>query len=321
MRFACIVILLSLICSGCRVNPRAEREIALLRAEILDLEDQYYMIKSQRDSAVSRLHECGISYDPQGFPVEGLPGNPIGSGTNVIYENAPGVFDRPTLKIEDQDPPKKPATSRQTPPSSASYARTTRQRTATGDANSVSKVMVNRRLSGGQDLDGITGDEGISLMIQPLDDSGAVQKAAGQVVVRIDEDLGAATARQIGLWEFTSDEIESFFVKDDYPEQGILLHLPWNAELPENRRIRVTVLFITPNRKNLETSIEFNIVPPPQNYSVDDPVIASWIESDDRWRDLDTSLPPPQAESSNQRVSDVDSSAPRVSAPKWRPVR
>ena len=47
MRFVLLLIVGVLLSTGCRMNPRAEREIALLRAEILDLEDQYYSLKSR----------------------------------------------------------------------------------------------------------------------------------------------------------------------------------------------------------------------------------------------------------------------------------
>jgi hypothetical protein len=246
----------------------------------------------------------------------------IGTGPELIYENPAGSVREPTLKTGDQIGRENPGTSQNRGSSGgASYARTTNQRFTVADANAVSKIMVNRQLSGGQDLDGTTGDEGISLMIQPLDSAGTVLKAAGQVSVRIDEDLGGVSDRQIGLWEFTADEIRSFLVRDDYSEQGILLHLPWNTQIPENRRIKVLVRFVTPDRKNLETTIEFNIDPPPRTYSVDDPVIANWIENDDRWRDLESPTNQVPAESSGQRISDVESAQPRVSAPEWRPIR
>ena len=52
--------------TGCTsTGPRAQREIALLRAEILDLEDQFYWMKSQYESANRELQMCN------GVPVDG----------------------------------------------------------------------------------------------------------------------------------------------------------------------------------------------------------------------------------------------------------
>ena len=47
------LILLVSVVTGCRIDPNAEREIALLRSEILDLEDQYYTLRSR---SVSYTH-------------------------------------------------------------------------------------------------------------------------------------------------------------------------------------------------------------------------------------------------------------------------
>lgn len=41
------LIFVALLAIGCSAGPRAQREIALLRAEMVDLEDQYFMLKSR----------------------------------------------------------------------------------------------------------------------------------------------------------------------------------------------------------------------------------------------------------------------------------
>ena len=85
------LIFVALLAIGCSAGPRAQREIALLRAEMVDLEDQYFMLKSRyrdetghdpeftpnaghaseswsgRDSFVESDYcvECGQIHDPQ----------------------------------------------------------------------------------------------------------------------------------------------------------------------------------------------------------------------------------------------------------------
>jgi hypothetical protein len=46
---------------GCNSDPRCRRETALLRAEILDLEDKYFITRAQRDEALAALHGQGKS--------------------------------------------------------------------------------------------------------------------------------------------------------------------------------------------------------------------------------------------------------------------
>jgi hypothetical protein len=59
MRLAFIIFGFTLIAAGCNSDPRCRRETALLRAEILDLEDKYFVTKAQRDEALAALHGQG----------------------------------------------------------------------------------------------------------------------------------------------------------------------------------------------------------------------------------------------------------------------
>ena len=88
--------------SGCQSPGRNQREVALLRAEILDLEDQYYALKSRCEYAESQLggnHQCDncapqdvgevildgseVYYDGENV---GDLGEPVGSGFSPIEE-------------------------------------------------------------------------------------------------------------------------------------------------------------------------------------------------------------------------------------------
>ena len=200
MRFALPAIILCLSVIGCRVSPHAEREIAMLRAEILDLEDQYYAIKSQRDSAVSRLRDCGVDYMIDGECVDCGPGSVLygGSGGASLdsgrgFETAPSSRSEPTLSVEDQIEEERngPGTRQNRAPSleeispdSASYSNSNGTRLVS-ETGQISRIVINRRFSGGQDLDGKTGHEGLALLIQPINESGQVQKTAGHVIRRI----------------------------------------------------------------------------------------------------------------------------------------
>ena len=59
MRAELFVIGLCVVAAGCNADPRCRRETALLRAEILDLEDKYYQTKAQRDDALAALESGG----------------------------------------------------------------------------------------------------------------------------------------------------------------------------------------------------------------------------------------------------------------------
>ena len=53
-----------LISIGCNADPSCRRETALLRAEILDIEDKYAVLQSQYESTASQLHQFnGVPID------------------------------------------------------------------------------------------------------------------------------------------------------------------------------------------------------------------------------------------------------------------
>ena len=89
MRRELLIIGLCLVAVGCNADPRSRRETALLRAEILDLEDKYYLIKSERDAAVAQLNtfQTGgeIIYESAGTPIYNqYDANNVTSPTNAI---------------------------------------------------------------------------------------------------------------------------------------------------------------------------------------------------------------------------------------------
>lgn len=61
MRQKLLIVGLLLAALGCNSDPRCRRETALLRAEILDLEDKYFSTKAQRDEALAALQSQGNS--------------------------------------------------------------------------------------------------------------------------------------------------------------------------------------------------------------------------------------------------------------------
>ena len=60
-------------CWGCSSGRHSQREMALLRAEILDLEDQYYALKARCEGAESQLRA--------------INGTGVGPAQDIIYED------------------------------------------------------------------------------------------------------------------------------------------------------------------------------------------------------------------------------------------
>lgn len=347
--------------TGCRVNPRAEREIALLRAEILDLEDQYYALKSRCQGADDsnsngnvfyestiideNCSDCGpntVYYDRHpnhsSAPsvIEDVESEDLNSNDFEDLEEIDQLIDDPAgLESIDSGAARGSSTRLQIVPHAderlpkkVSYPRNSG--TIPADRNAVTSIVINRQISRGEDLDGKPGDEGLSLLLQPIDAQGNVRKSAGHITVRVTESRSPNVERQIGLWQFTPEEAKSFFVKDEYAQQGILLHLPWDNLTPKGNQLNVLVRFTHSNQQAIESKARIRIVPPANSYSPDAPLVAGWIERDERWVDVEIESfnengGRPRKNSSRDVTPEFRTKTPttqsRISAPGWRPVR
>ena len=147
----------------------------------------------------------------------------------------------------------------------------------------ITEVVINRLATQGHDIDGLPGDEGLDLLIQPRSADGQVQLTTGQLTVSVIDPTQPAQRQRIGLWKFVESETELFFANNELGNYGILLHLPWDQQTPVNENLTVHVRFIPPSGQTFETTTQIQIEPPQSNYSPDDPLVTGWTRSDSRW--------------------------------------
>lgn len=364
-----LAILLCLLAVGCRSDARCLRETALLRAEILDLEDKYYLLKSNHEAAVGELRglrgqssELGETYYQDDYsevmpgeviydgmiyesdPYETAPyetelyqttpsGQPMTDG-QIIYDHAPYLNGpagaTPAYELGEPLPTTEPgpvapsdAYELPTPISQgeegdsqtqirsrnnredfsldeleiklpAAQARTSRPAAfARPEAKSagVTKIKINELVSRGRNVDGREGDEGVDLLIQPLDSNGAVRLQTGELTVSVIDPAAEPDRQRIGLWKFLPAETELFFANDELDGRGILLHLPWEQAVPLNSELVVHVRFVSLDGRTLKSSSPLIVTPPSSGYSPNDPLVRQWSQRDPRWipeLDLDT---------------------------------
>lgn len=110
MRFLLTLLLICLSCLslGCKSNPRFQREAALLRAEILDLEDRYFLARSQRDAAINALYAEGKNDQAERILKRSARERMVrpSADGDIIYESAdpfrdPGYETIPALRSSD----------------------------------------------------------------------------------------------------------------------------------------------------------------------------------------------------------------------------
>ena len=172
------------ITAGCQTNPAYQREIAVLRGEIIDLEDKYYALKSDYEMATAELASCrGESSDNSYYKA---PSNGSGGGDSRIEElpkssdprnNNPGNGDDNLPMIDDGDVQSEPGSGTGNLPQDAIMIGASDRREIPIKQNPqswVSRIRISKRLSRGENLDGKPGDDGIVLVVQPLDEQGNV---------------------------------------------------------------------------------------------------------------------------------------------------
>ena len=99
------------------------------------------------------------------------------------------------------------------------------------------------RYTGGVDLDGKAGHDGIKVYVEPLDQHGSVLKAAGQVIVELYDLAADPKENLIGKYQWSVDETaehwSSGFVSYHYS-----FECPWQPAPPRHGEITVRVSFV-----------------------------------------------------------------------------
>ena len=329
MRFLGLFLFLMLVAVGCNADPRCRRETALLRAEILDLEDKlaFATAGSYYDGGV--LSSSGEVIISDSFVDSGSPQIiyeseiPYSSNTTlsapaelevqhqIFPESSPAFTPEPTqlLDVEDLnieiDSPQLPENLKLPANKGSKIQRPRKQRRRRSSPETemtiddspidleidfadettafITEIIVNRHASVGENVDGKTGDEGLNLMVQPRTADGSVHVVPGELSVDLIDPKASPDQKAIGHWQFLPSETELFFASDRQEGEGILLHLPWEQNLPTRKNLVVSVSFTTPDGRVLSTSSRLRVDPPADDYSPDDPQVAGWTERDKRW--------------------------------------
>ncbi len=130
------------------------------------------------------------------------------------------------------------------------------------------KLVINKRLTGGLDRDGRNGDEGVLVVVEPRDAAGNLVQTPGTIsVVVMDPALEGPEAR-IARWDFAPDELPSHFHNTVFG-QGLQFELLWPGEAPRNRDLQVYVRFTTEDGVKLTTDTKIDVRTPADPPRVD----------------------------------------------------
>ena len=127
---------------------------------------------------------------------------------------------------------------------------------AHADCPPVRAIVVNPRLTGGNDTDGKFGDEGVMLVLETKGDDGKLVDAPGDLSLTILDPAESGEMARVAHWEFTSDEMAQHFRRLRFG-QGYVFELPWPGEPPKHEQLTLRVRLTTLDGRTLTTAHDF----------------------------------------------------------------
>lgn len=251
--------------AGCRSNdPYCQQAIANLRAEKIQLENEYYALRSEFES------KTGQTAPTYGFPVystqvvgAGIPvGPPIVNG-QIIYDQPIIPQQVPTFPNNQLSTPPigTPESILPDQPSLDSTLDQGADSSRSWDPNSFSRyitgVEVNQLPAGRREL--------TRLLIRPLDKTGAILPVSGDIKVRlVDQQLGSTIFER----EYSRQQIANMIV--DNPNRLPGIHLPVGADSPAlSGPVRCDLQYLTGDQRILRQSINLVTAQPANSQTVD----------------------------------------------------
>ncbi|HVX64406.1 MAG TPA: hypothetical protein VHC19_27530 [Pirellulales bacterium] len=209
-------------------------------------------------------------------------------------------------------------------------------RTAAGDV--VTQITLNRKLTGGHNADGEPGDDGLMVVVEPLDAAGQLLEIPGPVSVVVLDPAQQGEAARVARWDFTAEEAAEHMKRTPMGD-GLHFELRWPHSPPVNRELNLYVRYTTPDGKKLQVEKTIDIDLPGKVKADADP---SWTkaekpipsvaeeEAPQEWNEAPRAKatavrPAPDNASSGPALKSPDkalrSKTERTASPKWAPYR
>jgi hypothetical protein len=262
------------VCSlGCRSDPYQDAYLEMLNAEKRALEDRLYETEYNYEQALAKLESVKASDKDDGKTTSrtrsGSSPQPRVESEDELPEESPEL---PTIELPPgveagaRNPADgAPTAQRKTgtplvlasavPASAARPLSDQELAAAIVDAldQRVEAIQLNPRLTHGVDFDGVPGDDGISVLIEPRNRSGGFVPETGRIsIVLLDPAQADDAAARIARWDFEADSIRKFLQTDSL-DSGVLLRLPWQDKVPDRKRLHLFVRYLTEDGRKLET--------------------------------------------------------------------
>lgn len=263
---------------GCRANSAhelVERELMSQENRIYELEDTVAEYQARLDSAqrenesllaelgryrtsgksrVKRVEDNGRVDDEMAPPVieSGETGLPL-NGAPLIAPPDPHVPEGEHLAKKGKVPAK---------PTAAARRGLQKKPEPRGPVDRVvMNVTLNRKLTGGHNVDGQPGDEGVMVVVEPLNGAGDLVEVPGQVSIVVLDPAVEGEAARVARWDFSSKEAADHLKRTPMGD-GLHFDLRWPHAPPTHRILNLYVRYTTADGRRLQVEKQIEVDPP-----------------------------------------------------------
>ena len=121
-------------------------------------------------------------------------------------------------------------------------------------------IKFNMLLTSGQNRDSEPGDEGLSVMLIPVDAHGDLVKLAGEVELDLFDMTLEADQQRLGKWKFTLDEVRSHW-HSGFISSGYLFQVDWQ-KLPVASELTLHARLSIPDGRKFDVTTQVKVEPP-----------------------------------------------------------
>ena len=266
-------VLAATVLAGCQ-GPRVAAHIDTVNAEYRQLEDYVYCLEDENLRLQQELDhvQAGNQRVRAGEPArEGIFRRPARPGTGDLPVD-PGAHEPPKIELPDlpgNTPPRrstlnKPAAEPlpeglELAPPSLELPAPAKSLSVPADGQ-VTHITLSPLLTGGTDLDGRPGDDGLSVVIEPRNAAEEYVPQAGAVSIVVLDPTRQGEAARVARWDFDLSTTRGK-LQTSAATRGIALQMPWPATAPTSTTLHLFVRFETPDGRRLAADREIYVAP------------------------------------------------------------
>ncbi len=123
-----------------------------------------------------------------------------------------------------------------------------------------SKLTLHSLMTGGWDSDPAPGDEGLTVLLSPVDEHGDLVKLGGDIELELLDLSQSGERQQLGSWSIPRDEVADLWHKG-LLGSGFLVRVPWQS-IPQSERLTVVARLKTVDGRKFDATHQVVVTPP-----------------------------------------------------------